>query len=445
MFGTTFYSQGSCAPEVIASWNESRAGGGNTPLNFTSGDVFVVQGGHSMTTGANWSISGTGSVLWIENGGILTATFPVTLAKATTFKIDDGGTFIHNNTGAPSSTIFNGTESFSANSTFWIKNWIGNLYVIPSGITWGNLIIDVPALSGSWNQVGNVATVKGILDIRQTGGSENEFRLCSRSNSSCTLNLANIHVSGGILSIQGGGTTGAPDIHTIVIGDILVTGGKFDLGTNGYSNISLSGNLTISDQGIVMNSGAASKIIFSKTGTQSVNLTTDAMSSTLINVDIIAGCTVEMNSCWVMSSLSTMNVYGTLNTNNYTLKPRALNVGGVLNLGNGVLDQIGTAAIIIGGPSLGYSGTINCQGIINMAPSSFASFLIQPGGVLNLDSGTVNMNHTMATFFIDTGGTLNCGSGRVASINSTLSTFILNPGGTLVTGSPDGITTCRYC
>ena len=438
-YGTTYYSQGSVAPELFVSWNDCRTGGGNSPLNFTSGDFFIVQNGHSMTDGANWSISGAGSKLWIEDGGVLTSNFPITLAKATTFQIDNGGTFIHNNTGAPSSTIFNGTEYFCPNSTFWIKNWIGNLYVIPFGITWGNLIIDIPSLNGSWNQVGNVATVNGTLDIRQTGGNENEFRLCSRTGMTYTFNIANINVSGGILNIQGGGTTGLPCMYTIVSGDINLSGGKIDLGTNGISTISVGGNLTVSGSGIMINSSATAKIIFNNTGAQSVCLNADAMSTNLISVDINVGSTINMNSIWAMSPLATINIYGSLNTNSYTFKARAINVGGILNLGTGILEQVGTAAIIVGGPSLGNTGTINCNGVINMAPSSFASFLIQPGGVVNLNAGIINMNHTMASFFIDTGGTLNCGTGKVASINSTLSTFILNPGGTLTIGSHEGI------
>jgi hypothetical protein len=436
--GTTYYSQGSITPEVTSNWNDIRAGGGNSPMNFTSGDVFVVQNSHAMSGEANWTISGSGSKLWIENGGILQANFPVTLAKATIFQIDDGGMFIHNNAGIPSSTIFNGIENFAENSTYWIKSWIGNLYVIPYGISWGNLIVDIPALSGSWNQVGNVATVRGTLDVRQTGG--NELRLCSRTTMTYTFNIANINVSGGILNIQGGGTSGIPTITTIVSGNISVSGGILDMGTNGSSSIRLSGDLMVSGTGTILNSGTTSKILFDKTGTQNVCLTTGAMNTSLISADINPCSTVNMNSGWALSPLATINIYGILNTNNNTFKARAINVGGSLNLGTGVLEQIGTAAIIVGGPSLGNTGIINCSGVINMAASSYGSFLIQPGGVVNLNNGVINMNHSMSTFFIDTGGTLNCGSGKVKSINSTMSTFIINPGGALTIGSPDGIT-----
>lgn len=434
-----YYSQGSFPPEVLSSWNSIRTGGGQTPLNFSSGDLFIIQSDHTMTTLSNWSISGTGSCLWIETGGMLIADFPVTLAKATTFQIDDGATCIHNNTGAPSSTIFNGTESFNANSTFWIKNWAGNLYAIPYGISWGNLIIDVPTLGGSWNQVGNVFSVNGTLDIRQTGGGDNEFRLCSRSALTYNFNFNRISVSGGILAIEKGGTAGLPSMNTVVTGDLLITGGKLDLGAHGTSTLSFGGNLTISGTGKMIQSGATSRMVFSATGAQQVVLSPDGINTSLIITDINSGSVVEMNSDWVMNHLSTLNIYGTLNMNGFLLRPRAVNVGGILNFNGGALDQIGTAAIITGGPSLGNTGIINCDGVMKLSATSFSSVLIQPGGTINLDNGVIQMNHDGAACFVDTGGALFCGSGKVVSINQSVSTFILNPGGILGIGSPEGI------
>ena len=439
VFPSTYYSQGSLPPESLSSWNSNRNGGGIFPMNFSSGDVFIIQPGHLMTTVLAWSVSGTGSGVWVENEGTLIADFPVTLAKASTFHIDDGGTYIHNNTGVPSSTIFNGAEFFSANSTFWIKNWAGNLYAIPYGVAWGNLIIDVPTLSGSWNQVGNVFNVNGNLDIRQTGGGENEFRLCSRSAQTYNFNFKQITVSGGILVIEKGGSSGSPSMNTMVTGDVLITGGKLDLGTHGTSTLSFGGNLTITGTGKMVHSGATSRMIFSATGIQQTLFSPEAINTSLIIADINAGSVVQMNSDWVMNHLSTLNIYGTLNMNGFLLRPRAVNVGGTLNFNGGVLDQIGTAAIITGGPSLGNSGTINCDGVINMSATSFSSLLIQPGGTVNLNNGIVNMNHDGSTCFVDTGGTLFCGNGKVSSINTTESTFILNPGGILGIGSPEGI------
>src|SRR5204863_8643549 len=49
-WAVTYYSQGSLAPNLVTSWNSIRGGGGLPPLNFTSGDVFVIQSPHNMGT-----------------------------------------------------------------------------------------------------------------------------------------------------------------------------------------------------------------------------------------------------------------------------------------------------------------------------------------------------------------------------------------------------------
>ena len=67
----TFYSQGSLDATALPSWNSVRAGGGTAPVDFASGDVFVVQDTHTMTLGGAWTISGAGSELQVESGGTL--------------------------------------------------------------------------------------------------------------------------------------------------------------------------------------------------------------------------------------------------------------------------------------------------------------------------------------------------------------------------------------
>lgn len=70
---TMYFSKGSLPPELITSWSSTRDGLGAGPANFTGGDTFVIQNGHSMSTAANWSVSGTNSKVQVENGGTLTA------------------------------------------------------------------------------------------------------------------------------------------------------------------------------------------------------------------------------------------------------------------------------------------------------------------------------------------------------------------------------------
>src|SRR5437870_5078226 len=69
----TWYSQGSASPNPISSWNSDRAGAGVAPADFASGDVFVIQGGHTLATTAAWNLGGATATLRIEAGGTLTA------------------------------------------------------------------------------------------------------------------------------------------------------------------------------------------------------------------------------------------------------------------------------------------------------------------------------------------------------------------------------------
>ncbi|HUK61990.1 MAG TPA: hypothetical protein VLV15_01615, partial [Dongiaceae bacterium] len=39
----TYYSQGSLAPNLTASWNSARDGSGVAPADFATGDAFVIQ------------------------------------------------------------------------------------------------------------------------------------------------------------------------------------------------------------------------------------------------------------------------------------------------------------------------------------------------------------------------------------------------------------------
>ena len=232
---TTYYSQGSLAPNLTTSWNSSRGGSGSPPTNFTTaGDVFVIQSEHNMTTTAAWSVSGAGSKLWIENGGALTATSAVTLAAATTFQIDAGGTYVHNNTATYGSTVFQGTESFAAASTVVLNN---SNSTGPSAVAFGNLTINFTGDPGAAvNCGGGVTAIKGNLTVQST--SVREFRLTAGTN--FTLNLAgNLDISGGSLNLSSG--LGAPIIN--IGGNVNLSAGVLDLGTgSGAPTLTISGN-----------------------------------------------------------------------------------------------------------------------------------------------------------------------------------------------------------
>src|ERR1051326_8728187 len=232
--GTTFYSQGSFPPEALASWNTSRTGGGAQPLDFTSGDTFVIQNTHNMSTLSplGWTVSGAGATVKIESGGTLTAN---ALVSVPDFQIDDGGSYIHNAASAsangsasdiPGST----SRTFGAICNVTVKRWAngGTSPAALPNVSWGNLTIDVASLGGSWQQSGAVSTVQGSLDIKTTGGSSNELVLTS--GSTLSLNVSgDLTIEGGILDLSNG--TGATTLN--LAGNYSQTGGTLtDTGSN---------------------------------------------------------------------------------------------------------------------------------------------------------------------------------------------------------------------
>src|SRR4029077_4572049 len=160
-FATDYYSQGSVSPNILTNWNVNPGGGGATPTSFTVGtNKFIIQNGHTMTTSAIWTLGNGTSTLQIQSGGILQGDHLIQFTG--TFQIDDGGKYIHNNTDlvntTPGASIWGGTESFGANSTVEIRDWVGNTPIPPS-TTWGNVIINVTRdLGGVWNQDGTLRT-----------------------------------------------------------------------------------------------------------------------------------------------------------------------------------------------------------------------------------------------------------------------------------------------
>ena len=239
----TYYSQATGNPATLSNWNSIRTGGGSTPPDFTTTANFVIQNSHTMTTtAALWSFGGSGSKLQIERGGTLTSVFPITIFITATFQIDNGGTYIHNNTGAPSNSIFAGIESFGASSNFIIQNWAATSNTIPSAISFGNLSLTWSP-SGSWNQSGSLTSILGDFTINN--GSSNEFRLTGNTNFILTIG-GDMIVTSGILNFASG--TGAPTIN--IGGSFNQTGGT--ISSSGSSTLI---NFTGSDKTFTQSGG----------------------------------------------------------------------------------------------------------------------------------------------------------------------------------------------
>jgi hypothetical protein len=278
-----YYSKGSLAPNLTTSWNSNRNGSsGKTPVNFKGGATFVIQNGHSMTTSGIWSISGTSSKLEIESGGTLSANGAITLSSGTTFQIDNGGTYIHNNTAAVS--IFTGVENFSANSLVEIKNWVSSSSPIPA-ITgsWGNLKITYNP-GAAWNQSGNITNIAGNFTIDNS--SVNGFSFAGEAGLTLTIN-GDVNIISGLLCFSNAGSTS----NTFVLnvgGSYNQTGGVFT------PNVNASSGLSINFSGS------------NKTFTQSGG----TLTNTQINWTIKSGASLFLNNNFPVASGRTLIVNG---------------------------------------------------------------------------------------------------------------------------------------
>lgn len=159
---TTYYSNNTSTNfNTLSGWSLNTNGTGANPSALNNSVRLVVQSGHTKTTSATATVNR----LTIRNGGTVTANHAITISGSSDrFEIENGGTYIHNNTGDVSSTIFGGTEAFGVSSTFRINNWESSSISITSSLTrsatsavdgndyyYGNLIINW-AGSGDWNQ-----------------------------------------------------------------------------------------------------------------------------------------------------------------------------------------------------------------------------------------------------------------------------------------------------
>src|SRR5437773_1058181 len=209
-WAATYYSQGSLDPNVTTNWNSIRLGGGSSPANFTSGDVFAIQASHSMATTAAWTVSGAGSKVQIESGGTLTANHIVAVP---TFQVDDGGSYIHNaasgtSNGVASDLPGSTTRTFGSASTVEIRKWANG----------GTVPVALPNITSALNRSGDLS-VTGSGTMTESGNKK----------PAVTFQKAGTQVF-----TAGGTVSGAPDFtvnggSTLDLGTNILTGGSFTL------------------------------------------------------------------------------------------------------------------------------------------------------------------------------------------------------------------------
>ncbi|MGB0430289.1 MAG: hypothetical protein ACPGLV_07425 [Bacteroidia bacterium] len=328
----TYYSQGSGDPDLTSNWNTSRSGGGSTPSTFRgSNDVFVIQSGHTLTTTNNsggntnsgWQVIGTSSTLQIEDGGVLVADYEVDIYRSSgTFQIDEGGKYVHNNA---TSSIFDGTESFAANSVFEYQQMPSSTI---ENATYGSLILNYTTGGNVRFNAGTsgTITINGDFTIEQTSNSgADEVRCAAGSATGVTLDIAGDFImTGGTFDFYSasGGSNGKIEVG----GDFLLTGGVWD--NDGTDNLEVE--------------------FTTNEASSSINLTgcdySDAEPD--LSFKIPTGKTLTMLSNWVIDE--TITIDGQLNFGTNYIEGTATNSAFVVSsggtLGIGASDGIDNAS-----------------------------------------------------------------------------------------------------
>ena len=387
LFATTYYSQGSLSPNSLTSWNTSRNGGAATPSSFIQvGDLFVIQSGHSMVTTAAWTIGNSSSTLQIESGGILHASFPISLTG--TFQLLDGATYYHDNTGVVSSaagtSIFGGTENFAVTSTFEIRNWINNTTTLPSAVNWGNLVINYQqSIGGNWNQQGVLTNIQGNFIVKRTGTALQDFRLTNNTNLNLTIG-GDIIIEQAILLIKEGNSAGTNSIIQ-VNGSVTVNGGTLNLGAvdlKPNNELRFKGNLFVFGTAVVTALSEDPFLVANGSGAQTF------LSGTTINssLKIAKGSFLKLNSTLTLGTNKAFVVAGTVVAGINPINMGGGNLvvsGGVFNSSAKVDMKDGTCQVCQG------NGTFNVS----------TSWCAATGdtGIINFSVDTILFNRSVAS------------------------------------------------
>ncbi|MBS1535117.1 MAG: T9SS sorting signal type C domain-containing protein [Bacteroidetes bacterium] len=440
-----FYSKGSLAPQVASNWNSKRDGTGTNAVasDFTSGTFFVIQNGHTMTTGGAWSISGTTSKLQIENGGTLVASSAITLAAATTFQIDNGGTYKHQNTSSWASTIFAGTEVFGNSSTIEINSTNTTL---PTNSTYGNLTINLTTDPGANISFANLlTTVNGNLSIQNT--QSREVRLLA--NTSATLNIAgDLTVSGATSNFVLTSGTGVSTVN--VAGNTTISGGTFNLGVGSANGIlNCSGDFTHTG-GTITETGTATGCLISMVGNStqamestgfanSVNMTVAPTGSGTVEVAtgktfVVAGTTVFAVSN--TSSATECTVNGTLERTSSS----NITTAGSLSFASGgkYISNFATATIPTATWDANATLQIDASIRNNEFTESFGHVVINGASAFNMVTGATSPT-IQGDLTISTTGTVGLSNSTTSASTLTINgNLTIDANGTLIIDNSNG-------
>ena len=275
-----YYSKGSFAPEVLTNWSLTRDGTGASPANFSTSNKFVVQNTHTMTTALAWTLSGVGTTLQIENGGVLVSSFAVTIPTTGIFQIDNGGLYKHDNVSTYATTIFRtGASIILGNSSTVEINKTNS--TMPTLTSFGNLTIDLSADPGSaLSFAGNLTTINGNFIIRHTRARQ--VRMAAASGPTITVSgNFEVHPNADFAIVTGSGNT-----TLNVDGNVSLIGGTFSLATSTGIGFLVARGQNVTIEAAVTFAGllpGTSGIYFNRAGSQTLTINHPFSSGSIRN------------------------------------------------------------------------------------------------------------------------------------------------------------------
>lgn len=459
---TTYYYDGSGNLNSTANWGTNTNGSGTAPSNFTANNqIFQIRNTTSVTSSANWTVSGTNSKIVLgdpsvaaitltHSGGNWNGTVDIAAASSGT------------NTLLLSSTNGNTPTLGTLNSSSTVQYTRGGTQTVQSN-TYGNLLIGG---SSGTKTAGGAVTVNGTLTI----------------NTSRILNMSTNALSGtltpaGTGTLQTANTSSTPiPANEVWTGAVTYNSGSGQTIVAGtYPTLTASGGTrTFSSSGTIIISGtftpgASNYTIGTSTvryTTATANLPVPAVASggnyynleisggtwtlpstfTVANDFIVSGGTFHQNNN--TSNTVTINGNLTVSSGIYDANPgnsgtSVLNLKGNLSVTGGVLENEGIVANL----DFRFNGT-GTQTFSNTTPTNirWVNFTVESGSVLQLNSNMPleqESNTFRGVLTALSGGTINMQSFTIEESDFDASagtvTVDIQSGGSLITSNSSGI------
>ncbi len=343
---TSYYSVNGQSPNSLTSWWTNTNGTGSNPSSFTLGHVFIIQFGHSMTTTAPWTVSGTNAEI-VLNGGSLTfahnssterltiSVGDVTVNSGVTITVNNGnpvgddlivndilnnaGTIVFgssangkvSNTGKYSHTSNGGNIPPFIWTVFSTCKISGVTTTLPGGLGqgFGNILYDCPSQTTNVT-INPVPTTLANFTINSTGTSSSLILGASISPST------SLKINGGIFDLSSFTANGLSLADSIVVGAgaKLRIGGTNSFPINYFGHV-LDANSTVEYYGSGVQTIAAEKygnlsISGTRTGSVSLSSTDTIGIAGLFNLPVTftAGSFIATSSIIEFDGVSTQSI-----------------------------------------------------------------------------------------------------------------------------------------